>query len=69
MQNSGGKGVILVSFGTVVGDLTGMDEEVLNVMAETFSKLQEKVIWKLKLKGRFDKFNEAENHERRTYTY
>lgn len=55
-----------MSFGTVVGEMTGMDEEVLNVMAETFSKLQEKVIWKLKFKGRFDKFNEAENHERRT---
>ena len=58
-----------MSFGTVVGELIGMDEKLLNIMAETFSKLQEKVIWKLKLKGRFAKSNEVESHERRTYTY
>ena len=48
MQEAGGEGVILVSFGTIVGDL---DEKLLQMMAETFSKLPQRIIWKLKLEG------------------
>ncbi|XP_074623673.1 2-hydroxyacylsphingosine 1-beta-galactosyltransferase-like isoform X1 [Acropora palmata] len=49
MQGSGDEGVILVSFGSVVGYNFGVDERILQVMAEAFSKLPQKVIWKLKL--------------------
>ena len=49
MQEAGGEGVILVSFGTIVGDL---DEKLLQMMAEAFSKLPQRIIWKLKLEGR-----------------
>ena len=48
MQEAGGEGVILVSFGTIVGDL---DEKLLQMMAEAFSKLPQRIIWKLKLEG------------------
>ena len=48
MQKTGNEGVILVSFGTVVG---GIEEASLKMMAEAFSKLPRKVIWKLKLEG------------------
>lgn len=48
MQEAGDEGVILVSFGTVVGDL---DETLLQMMTKAFSKLPQKIIWKLKLKG------------------
>lgn len=44
-QKAGDEGVILVSFGTVVG---GMSDSLLKIMAETFSKLPQKIIWKLK---------------------
>ncbi|XP_078356215.1 LOW QUALITY PROTEIN: UDP-glucuronosyltransferase 2B20-like, partial [Oculina patagonica] len=48
MQKAGDEGVILVSFGTVVG---GIDEASLKMMAEAFSKLPQKIIWKLKQEG------------------
>jgi len=48
MQEAGDEGVILVSFGTIVGDL---DEKLLQMMAKAFSKLPQKIIWKLKLEG------------------
>lgn len=48
VQTAGNEGVILVSFGTVVGPLA---ESSLQIMAETFSKLPQKIIWKLKLEG------------------
>ena len=48
MQKTGNEGVILVSFGTVVG---GIEEASLKMMAEAFSKLPQKIIWKLKLEG------------------
>jgi len=47
MQEAGDEGVILVSFGTVVGEL---DESLLQMMTEAFSKLSQKIIWKLTLK-------------------
>jgi len=53
MQSAGDKGVILVSFGTVLGEYMGVNETLLQVMAEAFSKLPQKVIWKLKLDGTF----------------
>ena len=48
MRESGDEGVILVSFGTVVD---GLDETLLQMMSKAFSKLPQKIIWKLKLKG------------------
>lgn len=45
MQESGDEGVILVSFGTVVGEL---DETLLQMMSKAFSELPQKIIWKLK---------------------
>ena len=48
MQKAGDEGVILVSFGTVVEQ---MDEASLQMMATAFSRLPQKIIWKLKLKG------------------
>jgi len=51
MQSAGDDGVILVSFGTVLGEHIGFNESILQVMAEAFSKLPQKVIWKLKLEG------------------
>ena len=53
MQGSGDEGVILVSFGSVVGYNFGVNERILQVMAMAFSKLPQKVIWKLKLDGKF----------------
>ena len=47
-QKAGDEGVILVSFGTVVGALS---DSSLKIMAETFSKLPQKIIWKLKPNG------------------
>ena len=54
MQSTGDEGVILVSFGTVLGEHMGFNESMLQVMAEAFSKLPQKVIWKLKLEGTFN---------------
>ena len=45
MQSAGDDGVILVSFGTILGSL---DENVLQMMATAFSRLPQKVIWKIK---------------------
>ena len=44
MQSTGDEGVILVSFGTVLGEHMGFNESMLQVMAEAFSKLPQKVI-------------------------
>ena len=44
MQEAGDEGVILVSFGTVVGEL---DEKLLQMMAKAFSNLPQTIIWKL----------------------
>jgi len=48
MKETGGDGVILVSFGTV---LEGMKEASLQMMAKAFSKLPQTIIWKLNLEG------------------
>ena len=48
MQTIGDEGVILVSFGTVLG---AMDDTSLEMMATAFSKLPQKIIWKLKLES------------------
>ena len=48
MREAGEDGVILVSFGTVV---EGMKDAPLQMMAKAFSKLPQRIIWKLKLKG------------------
>ena len=45
MQEAGDKGVILVSFGTVLEEV---DEKLLQLMAKAFSKLPQKILWKLK---------------------
>ena len=49
MQKAGDEGVILVSFGAVLG---GIEEASLQMMAKAFSKLPQKIIWRpLKLDG------------------
>ena len=53
MQKAGDEGVILVSFGTVLGEHVGFNESLLHIMADAFSKLPQKVIWKQKLEGTF----------------
>ena len=53
MQKAGDEGVILVSFGTLLGGPIGFGESILQIMANAFSKLTQKVIWKLKLEGMF----------------
>ena len=45
MQNSGDQGVVLVSFGTVVGT----DKTMIDKMAAAFSKLPYKVLWKFQM--------------------
>ena len=45
MQSAGDDGVILVSFGTYV---KSVDENILQMMATAFSRLPQKVIWKIK---------------------
>ncbi|PFX34750.1 UDP-glucuronosyltransferase 2B23 [Stylophora pistillata] len=45
VQKAGDEGVILVSFGTVVEAVSDLS---LKIMAETFSKLPQKIIWNLK---------------------
>ena len=44
MQSSGDDGVIVVSFGAT---LRNVDKRILTVLADTFQKLPQKVIWKL----------------------
>ena len=48
VQKAGDEGVILVSFGTVVEAVSDLS---LKIMAETFSKLPQKIIWNLKPNG------------------
>ena len=46
INNSGGHGFIIVSFGSYVE--TVMSKEKIDVLAAAFGKLKQKVIWKLK---------------------
>ncbi|KAL9988795.1 hypothetical protein ACROYT_G003283 [Oculina patagonica] len=64
MKKAGDEGVILVSFGTVVED---MDEALLQMMATAFSKIPQKIIWKLKLKG-MSKISLSDNVKLLTWT-
>ena len=43
----------MVSFGSVLGDTAGLNESLLQGMADAFSKLPQKIIWKMKLEGTF----------------
>ena len=43
----------MVSFGSVLGDAAGLNKSLLQGMADTFSKLPQKIIWKMKLEGKF----------------
>jgi len=45
MQEAGDEGIILVSFGSVLEEV---DETLLQLMAKAFSKLPQKILWKLK---------------------
>ena len=53
MREADDKGVILVSFGSVLGHVVGFNESLLQIMADAFSKLPQKIIWKVKLEGTF----------------
>ena len=44
VSGSGDEGVILVSFGSILGELS---DETVSVMADVFSTLPQRVIWKL----------------------
>lgn len=44
MQNTGNEGVILVSFGTVLGNV---EEKKLALLANALSRVPQKVLWKL----------------------
>lgn len=44
MQESGNEGVILVSFGTILGNI---NEKMLTLLAESFSRVSQTIIWKL----------------------
>ena len=44
VSGSGDEGVILVSFGTILGEI---DELTIATMADVFSGLPQRVIWKL----------------------
>jgi UDP:flavonoid glycosyltransferase YjiC (YdhE family) len=44
MQSSGDVGVILVSFGSVIETLS---DDIIQVMIKAFSKVPQKVIWKI----------------------
>ena len=48
MQKAGDEGVIVVAFGSVLGKI---EEASLQMMVNAFSKLPQKIIWKLKLDG------------------
>jgi len=43
----------VVSFGSVLGNTAGLNESLLQGMADAFSKLPQKIIWKMKLEGAF----------------
>ena len=45
VSGSGDKGVIIVSFGSILGKL---DDKIVTTMAAVFSSLPQRVIWKLK---------------------
>ena len=44
VKGAGDKGVILVSFGSILGDI---DDESINAMAAVFSSVPQRVIWKI----------------------
>ena len=44
--NSGGHGFIIVSFGSNVASI--LSRKVVDMLAETFGKLKQKVVWRLK---------------------
>ena len=49
----GDQDVILVSFGSILGEVAELNESLLQRMADAFSKLPQKVIWKVKSEGMF----------------
>ena len=59
MQKSGDEGVILVSFGTVMGNIK---ENMLTLLANAFSRVPQKVIWKLD-KGRLSALQTRSQHQ------
>ena len=44
MRKSGNEGVILVSFGTVMGNI---NETMLTLLVNAFSRVSQRIIWKL----------------------
>ncbi|KAL9988790.1 hypothetical protein ACROYT_G003278 [Oculina patagonica] len=46
MQESGDEGVILVSFGTIMGNI---NEKMLALLADAFSRVSQRIIWKLNI--------------------
>ena len=44
VKGAGDKGVILVSFGSILGDI---DDESIKAMAAVFSSVPQRVIWKI----------------------
>lgn len=44
VKGAGDKGVILVSFGSILGDI---DDESIKAMAAVFSSVSQRVIWKI----------------------
>ena len=53
MQEADDKGVILVSFGSILGHDVGFNESLLQIIADAFFKLPQKIIWKVNLEGTF----------------
>jgi hypothetical protein len=49
MQGSGDDGVILVALGSMVDTLS---DDIIEVMNEAFSKVPQKVVWRIKV-GKF----------------
>ena len=45
VRGSGDEGVILVSFGSILGEIS---DQTISTMADVFSTLPQRVIWKLK---------------------
>ena len=45
MSSSGDAGIIIVSLGSMVSTL---DPKVMNMIADTFAKLKQKILWKVK---------------------
>ena len=50
VSSSGEHGVVMVSFGTLVA--SNLEKQKVEMLAEAFGKLKQKVIWTLK--GKFD---------------